>query len=74
MTSRQHEKRNRNGTDPQNHRLLTLRTAFVVLVALLTGIGGAVLLYLAHRSPSLIVLSAIGIFAVALKFFDDLID
>ncbi len=74
MTPRQHGKRKRNGTDRQNHRLPPLRTAFVLLAALLIGAAAAILFYLARRPVSLAVVSGIGVFALTVSFVDKLID
>jgi hypothetical protein len=43
-------------------------------LAVLAGLGGAVLLYAVHRPAALIAMGAVGIFAAALKFFDWLIE
>ena len=53
--------------DPEQRRLLSVRSALVLTLALSTALGGAVLLYEAHRPVPLIVLGAVGIFAAALK-------
>ena len=42
--------------------------------AVLTALGGAGLLYAAHRPVALVVLGAVGIFAAALKLFDSMIE
>jgi hypothetical protein len=54
--------------------LLSVRTALVLTVAMLAAVGGAVLLYAAHRPVALIVLGAVSIFAGALKLLDSLIE
>jgi hypothetical protein len=46
----------------------------VLTVSLLAALGGAGLLYAAHRPVALIVLGAVGIFAGALKLLDSLIE
>jgi hypothetical protein len=75
----QPSKRKRNRAERQNRnnpqkRLLSLRSVVVFQIASLAGIGSGYLLYLAHRPMSLVVMGAIGIFAVAVRFVDDLID
>jgi hypothetical protein len=42
--------------------------------ALLAALGGAALLYAAHRPAALTVLGSVGIFAAALKLFDSMIE
>ena len=54
-------------------RLLPPRSALILVMGVLTGLGGAGLLYLAHRPPALIALGSVGMFGVALKLFDSLI-
>jgi hypothetical protein len=54
--------------------LLSVRSAFVLTVAVLAALGGAGLFYAAHRPAALIVLGAVGIFAAALKLLDSLIE
>jgi hypothetical protein len=54
--------------------LLSVRSALVFELALLVAIGGAGLLYLAHRSPAQLTLGGLGIFALALKFFAEMIE
>jgi hypothetical protein len=54
--------------------LLSVRSAFVLTVAVLAALGGAGLFYAAHRPVALIVLGAVGIFAAALKLLDSLIE
>jgi len=52
--------------------LLSLRTAFVLQLETTIGAAAGFLLYLANRPLSLVVLGALGAFAAALKFFDDI--
>jgi hypothetical protein len=70
------ERKNVSGKDqpPPPRRLLTTRAALIVTLAVLSGLGGAGLLYLAHSAPALIVLGALSMFGGAIKLFDSLID
>jgi hypothetical protein len=54
--------------------LLSVRAALVLGFAVLAALGGAGLLYAAHRPVALVVLGAVGIFAAALKLFDSMIE
>jgi hypothetical protein len=54
--------------------LLTVRSAVVFLIAILTAIAAAVLLYAAHRSVPLAVLGSAMAFATALGLADKLIE
>ncbi len=74
MTPRHSAKNRRNRASRCSDRLVSVRSAVVLLLALLSGLGAAVLLYLAHRSVPLIVLSSAGIVALAMQFFDGMID
>jgi hypothetical protein len=60
------------GREPR--KLLSVRSALVLTLAVLAGLGGAALLYAAHRPAALVAFGAIGVLAVALKFFDWLIE
>jgi hypothetical protein len=62
------------GTRPGARALLSVRSALVLTVSVLAALGGAALLYTAHRPAALIVLGAVGIFAGALKLLDSLIE
>jgi hypothetical protein len=62
------------GRDRRPRGLLSVRSALVLGFAVLTALGGAGLLYAAHRPVALVVLGAIGIFAAALKLFDSMIE
>ncbi|GAA1935207.1 hypothetical protein [Kitasatospora viridis] len=53
--------------------LLSLRSALVLTLALLTGIGAGVLSVLAHNPPAQCVLYGAGAFGVAVPFFDRLV-
>jgi hypothetical protein len=55
-------------------RLLSVRSALIIQLAVLAGLGGAGLLYMAHRSPVQIALGGIGIFAASLKLIDSMIE
>jgi hypothetical protein len=59
---------------PSPRALLSVRAAFILTVAVLAALGGAGLLYAAHRPVALIVLGAAGTFAAALKMLDSLIE
>ena len=54
-------------------RLLSIRSALILTLAALTGLGGAGLLYLAHTTAALIALGGLSMFAGAAQFFDWLI-
>jgi hypothetical protein len=58
----------------KHSRLLSVRSALVLELALSAAIVGAVLLFAAHRSPAQIALGGVGIFAASLKLADSLID
>ena len=62
------------GRDRRPRGLLSVRSALVLGFAVLTALGGAGLLYAAHRPVALVVLGAVGIFAAALKLFDSMIE
>jgi hypothetical protein len=66
----------RKGREPNRRppRLLSIRAALVLGFAVLAALGGAGLLYAAHRPVALVVLGAVGIFAAALKFLDSTIE
>ena len=55
-------------------RLLSVRSALVFELALLTAIGGAVLLIFAHTTIAGTALGGAAIFAAAIKFFDEMIE
>jgi hypothetical protein len=54
--------------------LLSVRSALILALAVLAALGGAVLLYSAHRPAAVIALGAVSILAAAVKLFDDLIE
>ena len=54
--------------------LLSVRSALVFTLAVLAALGGAGLLYAAHRPTALMVLGAVGILATAVKVFDSMIE
>ena len=58
----------------KRNRLLSVRSALVLSLAFLAAIGGAGLLFAAHRPTPLIVLGSVAIFASALKLIDSLIE
>ena len=60
--------------DARPARLLTIRSALILALAVLSALGCAGLLYLAYRPPALIVLGAVGVFAAAVKLLDSLIE
>jgi hypothetical protein len=62
------------GRDRRPRGLLSVRSALVLGFAVLTALGGAGLLYAAHRPVALVVLGAVGVFAAALKLFDSMIE
>ena len=65
------------GTKRQPHqarRLLTVRSALVLQLALLTAFGGAGLLILAHTAIAETALGGAAIFAAAIKFYDTMIE
>jgi len=63
-----------NRQRPAARRLLSLRSAVVLQFALLTGIGGAALLFLGHATITETALGGCAIFAAALKFINELIE
>jgi hypothetical protein len=81
VTSRRsgaHKKARRTGHgrdhDRRSHRLISVRSALVVELAVLAAVGGAGLLQAMHRSPAQLAIGGLGILAAALKLFDSLID
>ena len=64
----------RREPDPPPRKLLSVRSALVLGFAVLVALGGAGLLYAAHRPAALLALGAVGIFAAALKLFDSMIE
>ena len=54
--------------------LLSVRAALVLGFAVLAALGGAGLLYVAHRPVALIVLGAVSVFAAAVKLLDGVIE
>jgi hypothetical protein len=68
--------RSRQGYEPscREHGLLSVRSALVLSLALLAALGGAGLLFAAHRSPPLIALGAGAIFAAALQLLNSVIE
>jgi hypothetical protein len=61
-------------SDRPRHGLLSVRSALVLALAALAGIGGAGLLSAAHRPPSLTALGAIAVFAGALQLLNNVIE
>jgi len=57
-----------------SRHLLSVRSALVLLPAVLTALGGAGLLAVAHRPIALVVFTAVGIFGLAVAFFNNLIE
>jgi hypothetical protein len=68
------DRRSDQSTDESPRGLLSVRSALVLMLALLAAGGGAALLYAAHRPVALTVLGAFGIFAAALTLFDRMIE
>ena len=64
------------GSSPgrESGKMLTARTTLVTTLAGLTSLGSVILLYAAHRPAALVAFTAAGVFGVALKFFDWLIE
>jgi hypothetical protein len=60
--------------DRKQQRLLSVRSALITTMSLLAAVGGAGLLSAAHQADAMIVLTAVGIFAGALRLLNDLID
>jgi hypothetical protein len=54
--------------------MLSTRSALILALAVLTSLGAAGLLYLAHLPTALIVFGALGALGVALRLFDSLIE
>ncbi|MFI0734550.1 hypothetical protein ACH4S9_36995 [Streptomyces sp. NPDC021225] len=57
-----------------NRALLTTRSALILLLAILCGIGAAILTGSAGASPSKAVLSGVAAFGFAVPFFNTLIE
>ena len=74
MQPRNRDVRKGGNDDRESRKLLPARTALVLTLAVLAGLGGAILLYAAHRPAALVAFTAAGVFGVALKFFDWLIE
>ncbi|MFJ5927563.1 hypothetical protein ACIQF6_33710 [Kitasatospora sp. NPDC092948] len=55
------------------HSLLSMRSALVLTLAVLTGIGAGVLSRLAGAPAALCALYAVGAFGLAVPFFDGLV-
>lgn len=73
--TRQQPGQRRTCRDQDEHRaLVSLRSAFILTVALLVALAAGGLLYAAHRSIALAVLGAGGAFAAAVTFFNVLIE
>jgi hypothetical protein len=70
----QPQRKNVSADPSPSQRLLTTRAALIVTLAVLVGLGGAGLLYLARFAPVLIVLGALSMFGSAIKLFDSLIE
>ena len=68
-----HKARNDQYPEHKQERLLTERSALILTMAVLAAIGGADLLYVAHRPVTMIVFTAVGVFAAALRLLNDLI-
>jgi hypothetical protein len=60
--------------DREPRKLLSVRSALVLTLAVLAALGGAALLYAAHRPVALVVFGAVGVLAFALKLFDSMIE
>ena len=75
-TSRKVSLRDRKNHHPDGRKngLLSVRSALVLALALIAAIGGAALLFAAHRSSALVALGGLGIFAGALKLLDSIIE
>lgn len=58
----------------RHQRFLSERSALLLTMALVVGAGAAGLLYAAHQSIPMVVFSAVGVFAGALRLLSDLID
>jgi hypothetical protein len=65
---------NGNGDKHRKRRLLSVRTALILALAILTALAAAGLLYLSHRAAPEIALSAAATLAAALVFYDRVID
>ena len=59
---------------PRKSALVSLRSAFVLTLALFTAISAGALLFAAHRPIALAVLGAGGAFAAALPLLDRMIE
>jgi hypothetical protein len=54
--------------------LLSVRSALVFLLAVLTALGGSGLLLAAHRPAALVAFTGCGIFGLAVPFWDKVIE
>ena len=74
MTTRNHSRLQEQTPDPEPNRssrkLLSVRSALVLILSLVSALIGAGLLYLAHQPVALIVFLAVGVFVGAVKFWD----
>ena len=74
MQPRNRAVRKGGSPDEDPGKLLSVRSALVLALAVLAALGGAALLYAAHRPVALVVLGAVAVCAAALKFFDSMIE
>jgi hypothetical protein len=59
---------------PTSDKLLSARSALVITLGLLVGIGAGGLLWMGHRSLPLAIFGALGATAVGIKFFNSMIE
>ena len=62
------------GDDPESTPLLGLRSAMILTLAVLVGIGAGVLITLAGRHPAEAILYGVGASAASVLFFNRVID
>lgn len=58
---------------PRRRGVLSVRSALILTLSTIAALGGGWLLYLGHSIVAQIVFSAVGVFALAVVFFDRVI-
>jgi hypothetical protein len=74
MKAQRSTSRKSDHSQPTEGKLLSVRSAFVIALGLLVGMGAAALLRLGHQPVALAVLGALGAAAAGITFFDKLIE
>ena len=60
--------------DPAPRHLLTVRSALILLLAVLTAAGAAGLQLAAHRSGPLVAFTGFGVLGLAIAFYNQIIE